>query len=177
MFTILPFSALAHETTGSGPTKLFIHLEPNDAPKPGEQATIYPNLTSTEKGFSVSDCDCTMTISKDGQTVLTQKLASSEDKEAFGITPIPFVFPTEGAYDISVTGKPLKAGAFTAFTLDLDAMILTTALMGEMPHGHAMSHGGHMVHYVLFGAAIVGSIGILVAEERKKYDLQSSQAK
>jgi hypothetical protein len=41
----------AHETTTNGSASVFIHIDPDDNPKPGEPATLFIDVRNKEKDF------------------------------------------------------------------------------------------------------------------------------
>lgn len=168
----------AHEFISSGPATLFLHIDPNDTPVPGQVATIYTNIADKEKGFDVDTCNCTLTVGKDGVTLLSAKLLSSTDPNAFGIQGVPVIFPSAGKYDIGVTGAPTVAGAFTAITLDYDITVgegtgPVTHNGADEDHAAHLDHAGHtplihIIHYSLFGVAIVVALWIAIRENGKE---------
>lgn len=166
---IISFTTLAHahETVKGSTATMFVHIDPVEPPVVGTPATIFINLTNSEKSFAVKDCDCNLTISHDDTVLLAVPLEASDDPEAFGIKPVPMTFMTEGQYDLTVTGSSKNGVVFQPFTLDEDIDVLPIGTTSQA-HSHA-DHTSplHFLHLALLWGGIAAST-LVIYRERKE---------
>lgn len=160
--------AFAHETTREGTVAMFVHIDPNEQPVVGVPATVFINLTNTEKSFAVKDCSCTLVIAHDDTVLMAVPLEPSDDPEAFGIAGVPVIFVTPGSYDLTVSGTPKVAGLFNPFTIDEDITVVSDGTLGTKSDHH--QHGSSVIHFLHF-ALLWGGIGastVVIYRERKE---------
>ncbi len=98
-----------------------LHVDPNDNPIPGEQAFLYFLFGDSTNRFSLSDCNCSLTISEAGKQIYKQMVVYRLDPHPniWG-TRIPYVFPARDVYHLTLTGKPKTLNAFQAFSISWD---------------------------------------------------------
>jgi len=113
--TILLFAppASAHTLKTDGTISAALHFEPDDDPMSGKAVTYILFLNDTTKRFSFGNCDCTITIRKDGKTVSTNPMKLNSQNIIGG----SITFPEGGAYEVVLHGSPIKNAAFQPFTL------------------------------------------------------------
>lgn len=157
----------AHETTTNGSASVFIHIDPDDNPKPGEPATLFIDVRNKEKGFSIENCDCVLTIGQEGTVLSTTSLVPSGDSSTYDVMSVPFTFPKNGTYDIGVDGTPKTPGTFTPFSTDYDVTIGAPTGVSKHDHGEHSSLF-HIIHYGLFGGAMILALAIGIRENRKE---------
>jgi len=99
---LLPSIASAHTLQVDGDVGVLLHVEPDDAPAAGKDATIVAHLEDRQGrlGGDCSGCGIELTISHDGLTLLHRPLTLAD-----GIAEAPFQFPEGGTYQVSISGK------------------------------------------------------------------------
>jgi hypothetical protein len=114
---ILPGLAAAHEVQNDGNMSVLLHMEPQDSPIVGQEATLYFSFTEASDKFQVLDCDCQLKISNGNNVV--KSLALSEVAESFGanVYTTTVTFPKKGVYTVDLAGKS-KTAAFADFHLN-----------------------------------------------------------
>lgn len=157
--------ATAHETVEHGTATMFVHIDPVEPPVAGTLATIFINLTNSEKSFSVRDCDCMLTVAHDKTILLKVVLEASDDPDTFGIKGVPVAFMTAGEYDLTVSGAPKVSSQFTSFDVDYDVDVLPAGSTST-PHSHG-SPFLHDLHLLVLWGGIAAST-LVVYRERKE---------
>jgi hypothetical protein len=113
----LPLLTQAHEIQDDGDMSVLLHMEPEDSPIVGQEATLYFSFTEASDKFKVLDCDCELKIT-DGNAQV-KSLALSEVAESFGanVYTTNVTFPKKGVYTVDLAGKS-KTAAFADFHVD-----------------------------------------------------------
>jgi hypothetical protein len=116
--------ALAHEFVRDGDVAALMHVEPDDAVTAAKPTTAWFELTKRGgEMIGEADCDCRVGIYagaiKPGATPI-QAVAAKDGTagRAKGKLSATLTFPDEGAYTLTLDGKPRKAGAFKPFLLE-----------------------------------------------------------
>ncbi len=151
----------AHDSETSGNASVIIHIDPNDAPKPGKSAFINIDIEDRDKNFNLNYCDCELTVSYEGKSLLERKLIPKIGPGLFNIKPLQFVFPNEGKFDISVSGKPTIAGLFTPFNTDYDINI-TNNSQSSHTHNDSVS----IFSDILLGLVVTGGVLVYLSERK-----------
>ncbi len=95
----------AHVHERSGDISALIHISPDDKPIANEEAVIHLGIQDNNENIYVPNCSCIVTIIKDGEEVLKYKIVENfgEDATLYNAY-VPLKFPSEGAYDIILSG-------------------------------------------------------------------------
>ena len=104
----------AHALEVDGSISGVLHIEPDDQPSSGRRSPFIIFIDDASGRFTLSGCDCTLTVRSAGKTLATQAL----QPDAQGIPAGSFTFPNAGTYDLIVRGAPREQNAFQPFTLD-----------------------------------------------------------
>lgn len=123
-FTFAYFSShivYAHDLQTDNNISAEFHVEPDDNPIPGEQATLHFAIDDRTHKFTIEACTCILSISKQGKIVYSQPLLKNkQDKPSIYNAATEYVFPNNDLYHITLVGKPTVADAFQPFTLSWD---------------------------------------------------------
>jgi hypothetical protein len=71
-------------------------------------------MDDTTGHFSLSACNCTVTVLEDGRIIATQPVERNPQSIPSGV----ITFPQPDVYHLIFNGAPLQPGAFQPFTLD-----------------------------------------------------------
>jgi hypothetical protein len=149
----------AHITVSDGDVDVFVHIDPDDQPIPGEPATFFISIDDQKHTFDIKKCDCALTITQNEKKIFHQALTPTGNTYSNGVEGVVFSFPKEGIYQIAIGGVPTEKNLFQPFTINYNLRIengQTTAEETSM-HMHT-SMGLHILHYALFGIAFIWAI-------------------
>lgn len=119
VFTLLAApQSQAHILKTDGTVGATIHISPDDDPVIGEPATFYFDFKDTAQKFTVEDCQCSVTITENGEKIFSQPLTTDR---------LTYVFPKRGVYSVMVSGQPKTPNTFVPFTLPYDIRVTKTA--------------------------------------------------
>lgn len=110
---LLSPSASAHTLKTDGTISAVLHFQPDDNPMSNKPSEYILFLNDSTKRFSLGDCDCTITIKKDGKTMSTSPMQLNSQ----GVIGGSITFAEAGAYEVIFEGSPHKKDAFQPFTL------------------------------------------------------------
>ncbi len=111
VITVQPASA--HVLKSDGNIGAILHINPDDNPKSGTPTTYALAFTDTSDHFTLKNCNCTVAIQADGQTLATQDLVSKYPLDSENT----YTFPKANVYTLKVTGQPKKGDVFQPFIL------------------------------------------------------------
>jgi hypothetical protein len=114
---VIPQMVYAHFPATDGPMTVILHVDPDDSPIPGEQATLHFLFEASKEHFSLPKCLCFVTISEGGKKLLSQKVTTSANKAVLWDDAVNFTFPKRDIYTIILSGKPTVAKEFKPFSL------------------------------------------------------------
>ncbi len=106
-------TASAHVLKVDGNISAVLHINPDDNPISGTP-TAYALYFNDDTGrFSLSECNCTVTVKNGSQTVAAHSLRDTSRLQSNNT----FTFPKPGAYILTIQGKPKKSDAFQPFEI------------------------------------------------------------
>lgn len=119
----------AHEVEISGEVGGTIHLEPNDNPKSGQATLTWFALT--RRGgqlIPLSECNCTLSVyaqprRQNGSPIQQPTLSATSAEGQQGIPSANITFPSPGAYELVLQGRPITSGSFTPFELKFSVTV------------------------------------------------------
>lgn len=98
----------AHFLETNGKVGATIHIDPDDDPIVGQPATIYFDIKNKSNTFKLSECNCKVTILKDGRWAFYHPLTELS---------VSYTFPAKGTYTIKLSGTPYDEDAYEPFTM------------------------------------------------------------
>ena len=110
----LTSSASAHILKTDGTIGAVLHIDPDDNPVSGNLTSYDLEFKDTTGKFTLSACDCLVTIQQGGQAIYSHRLALTSQTTSQN----SFTFPNADIYDLVITGRPKSVGDFRAFKLD-----------------------------------------------------------
>lgn len=106
-------TAWAHVLQTDGDIGAVLHIKPDDNPTSGTPVDYELSFTDTTGRFRLAECHCTVTILQQDRPIANLTLAASTSQ----LSDNTVTFPVPGVYTLEVSGSPLRAGIFQAFTL------------------------------------------------------------
>jgi hypothetical protein len=97
-----------------GTISAILHVDPNDEPVSGVPTTYILFMDDSTGRFSLPQCNCTVSVKENGQTIAVSSLLDGSD----GIIGGDVTFPRPDVYELTFNGTPTTADAFQPFTLD-----------------------------------------------------------
>lgn len=113
---VIPAPAYAHELQSDGPVHVIMHIGPKDTPVANGQSQLTFYVFDDQGDFLGAHCDCTVTVTQDGTTVLSSPV-EVKDNGVNHVGVVPVVFPDDGNYQIRFSGTPKAGYDFHAFHL------------------------------------------------------------
>lgn len=110
---LLSPSASAHTLKTDGTISAVLHFQPDDDPMSNKPSEYILFLNDSTKRFSLGDCNCTITIKKDGKTMSTSPMQLNTQ----GVIGGSITFAEAGAYEVIFEGSPHKKDTFQPFSL------------------------------------------------------------
>jgi hypothetical protein len=176
---------LAHTLKVQNEVGVSLHIDPDDDPIAGQEAVFYPKITDKTNLFKISDCDCRVQISQNGevlfQTVLITDPSESNGKDAV----FRYTFPAKGNYLLEMSGSSFTK-SFNNFQIkyDLNVTKQSTPAPIETKKETSISDQNSqiestpnssmsLVEYAIFGAGltIILVIALMVYVNRRRRQL------
>lgn len=155
----MPLPAFAHVLETANSIGAVLHVEPHDDPIAGQPSKIRFAVTDKSGRFQAKQCNCTLTISRDGSSQSYSPTLLDQSSVTFSAT-----FPEKAVYTLTLTGNPQEDGSFTPFTLNFTQRVDRT--VGEK-QGAVGFINEHFLHLLPF---LIGTAWLLIAvrQENKK---------
>jgi hypothetical protein len=116
-------NASAHVLKSDGSIGAVIHIEPDDDPIIGEDATFFFEFKDKDNKFGLSRCDCSFSIFDGNERVFSESFAKASGSGDLSSPEFTYIFPKKGVYTLTVIGKPLSDQDFKNFTLEYDLRV------------------------------------------------------
>ena len=147
----LKLPASAHTLAKDGKISAFLHIAPDDVPKPGKVNTVHFYFNDQDFRFSMEDCFCNVSV-KEGKKTLYSGVLPAEDLR---VGKINVLLPDNNfSYDVAVNGTPKADGFFQPFKLKFDIDV-----GNPPPQADSSSHNWIWVLAVV----IVAGAGVILA--------------
>ncbi len=120
-------AAEAHQLQDINNMYAIMHIEPNDAPVASPTPTsllFYFGTYSPKYHFTLSDCDCTVTLKEGSKTISRAGFTTFDGSPTTGTTPITFAKAGAVTVDLSAHSK---SGAFPDFALQYPVQVADTS--------------------------------------------------
>jgi hypothetical protein len=115
----LPTVASAHVLKVDGHVGAVLHINPDDNPTTGKPTDYVLSFNDDTGKFSLSKCNCTVSIIQNGTSVATKPLAISSSE----MSENHYTYIKPDVYTMRITGQPKQAGAFQSFTLNYEVRV------------------------------------------------------
>jgi len=147
----------AHVLQTDGTIGAVMHIDPNDDPIAGEQASFFFEFKDTTNKFTPENCDCKATISEHGHSIYAQPLFQAIPTPSLYSASMFYTLPQPDVYQIILTGTPLSKNAFQPFHL-------TYTVRAEQPNTSQTTqtnnfftqHIGHFIVGILLLLTVIG---------------------
>lgn len=156
-FLSCPSPSLAHTLKTDGNIGGLLHVDPTDEPFAHSPATIYFELTDKTARISPANCECEMTVEREGKQLSTQALYTQVSSSLE--TQITYTFPEPGVYQLKFLGSVGPE----QFNLSFDVRVQPAAQLTD--NGESENHIGH---YIIFGAGGLVLMGYLLYSYKRK---------
>lgn len=168
-FTILFLSfaplAQAHLLATDGSIGAVLHVDPNDQPIAGSQASFFFEFKDKENTFDPTHCDCTFSVAEGGKTIFSQPLFQNAPSPSLTNASVFYTFPQKDVYQVKVVGKPTTPNGFQPFTLTWNFRVDQTANTSTQQSSFWATH---MVHIIIAAVGIVALILLFLQNKLSK---------
>ncbi len=168
-FILTPKLTWAHQLKADGSIGAIVHIDPQDDPIVGEQATFYFAIKDTEGKFRPESCTCTGRILQNGQELFSADLFITGDNQVTS-PQFNFTFPEKGVYTIHVEGHP-KEGSFQPFTLNYDLRVDRISAISNS--WSTLIAKKHMIHYIGLAIITFFLIALIIIDRRRIKNVKS----
>lgn len=110
-FLLFSPPVFAHVLQSNGAIGAVLHIDPEDDPIVGQQASFFFDFKDKQSKFKPENCECTFSISENGKEIYSQALSNSSAS---------YTFTKKGSYKIKISGKPQENADFKPFVLTYD---------------------------------------------------------
>jgi len=123
LFFSFPASASAHILATDNNIGSVLHIDPEDDPIVGQQASFFFEFKDKENKFKPQNCDCTFSLIEGGKQIYSQPLFQNNDNPSLNTASIFYTFPQKDVYKVTIIGKPTSPDAFQPFTLNYNVRV------------------------------------------------------
>lgn len=124
IFLLAPQQTFAAYSASDGNVKGTLEITPKDPPYAGLPLNLKFQFSDTPQGFSLRNCDCTLSVEVAGRLPsnipLTLQNESGPDVQ---FVSVPYLFPSNAKYKLTMDAKPKVANGFTSFNLSWDVNV------------------------------------------------------
>lgn len=107
----------AHTLAKDGKISAFLHIAPDDQPKPGKINTVHFYFNDQDFRFMMENCFCNASVKEDKQILFKGNLTTEDVR----VGKLTVLLPDNNkSYDVVVNGTPKTAGFFQPFNLKFD---------------------------------------------------------
>jgi hypothetical protein len=153
--SLKPTLAQAHLLESDHDIGAVLHVDPNDNPIAGSQASFFFEFKDKTNNFTPATCECTFLVLENGKTIYSQPLFQNTDKPSLTNASVFYTFPKKDVYQIKVTGKPETPGAFQPFTLTWSFRVDESATKASSKSNFLATHLIHIVTAVIGIALLI----------------------
>ncbi len=165
LFFLSPLPAYAHILKTDGNIGAVLHIDPDDDPFVGQQASFFFEFKDKQNKFTPQNCDCTFSITEDGKEIFSQPLFQNNSSPSLDNASVFFTFPEKNVYQVKVTGKPNPADAFQKFTLTYDVRVARTTNSSTTTQGTQATntnwfstHIPHVIGGIIIGLFLIAAL-------------------
>jgi hypothetical protein len=123
VFLVLPSPASAHVLKSDGAIGVLFHVDPDDDPYVGQPANLHFQIKDKDNKFALADCNCTVSILKQGNQIFSSSLNSLDAKTSIYSAGVSYTFTEKAVYTVVLKGSPKASGAFQPFSVQYDVRI------------------------------------------------------
>lgn len=157
---VIPFNkAHAHVLEVDGNIGSVLHLDPDDDPVIGQQATLYFDIKDKTNKFNLQQCNCFVTISLDNTIIHTQEFTHVTAKNP----TFTYSFSEKGVYTIVLKGAPQQPSLFDPFTLTY-VFRVTREKDSTSTSSNSFFSQVHAVHYIGIGIVVIVFLGMIIKQ-------------
>lgn len=171
--------AHAHFLATDGSIGAVLHVDPNDEPIAGSQASFFFEFKDKENKFKPENCDCTFEIDQNGKNIYSQPLFQNNSNPSLSNASVFYTFPQKDVYQIKVVGKPLTPHTFQQFTLTWDFRVDQQAGGQAVLGTQTNFFAEHVTYLVLIGVLLIGFLIYFLSNthKRKKQTMKGGDKK
>ena len=159
---IRPALVLAHEIQSDKGISVLLHVEPNDDPVAGNEATFYFAINDSANHFNAAFCHCVVSVKAGKRIIFFHTNVYQHKTSIYGVTD-HFIFPSEGDYSVQLSGMPTNGHVFQPFAVSYDLGVLheNTAI-----HKRKLVYDGLFIVGLLIGLFLLPTVYIRMTRNR-----------
>lgn len=133
-----------------------LHVDPNDSPMAGSQASFFFEFKDKLNKFKPQNCNCTFEVDADGKAIFTQSLFQNNSNPSLSNASIFYTFPKIDVYTIKVIGNPITPNAFQPFTLTWYFRVDQQATQTQPTNSITNFFSAHLIHIIPIAVLVIG---------------------
>lgn len=169
---LLPQITNAHFLETDNNIGAILHVDPNDDPTVGKQASFFFDFKDKQNKFRADSCNCVFLIKENGKEIFSQPLFQNNATPSLENTSVFYTFPKIDVYEVVVSGKPTVSGTFQSFRLSWNFRIDQQNNISTKPIDTSLRFIQSNLSHVVLGGIGIGILLIMfiiqVRNDRKK---------
>ena len=160
--TLTPISGFTHILKVDRSIGINLHINPDDDPIAGQNATFFPDLRDKDNKFDINDCQCSVKITKNDELQFSKFLNNDQSSNSNNLPVFNYTFPDKGVYSIEFTGKSYS-GNFQDFNIVFDTRIERQPTNSALPidlHSHTS-----LAEYLIFAGGFIFILGVAIFQK------------
>lgn len=159
----------AHVLLTSGTIGATVHIEPEDDPYVGKPSNFYFEFKDKQNKFKPTDCECKISITKDGTEIYSYDLFSNTSANDINSPVFQFTFPEKAVYNLKITGTPKSANSFNPFEINHTVRVSREATNNSTTDSNTNNNSSpHFFHYLAAALALIVFTVILILDRKGK---------
>jgi len=98
-----------------------LHIDPEDDPVAGEQATFFFEMKDKTNKFSAADCNCRVDVYENKNLIYSDAVTQGNSPSSSVL--FAYTFPQKDVYLVKLVGNPQTENSFQPFTLTYDILV------------------------------------------------------
>lgn len=162
-------NAKAHFLATDNNIGALLHVDPNDDPPAGEQASFFFEFKDRQNKFQPKNCDCSFSITENGSVIYAQPLFQNNQNPNLTNASVFYTFPQKDVYLVTVVGKPLNPNQFQPFTLSWNFRVDQIASAKPTTATYKLDFfSTHFVHFIGGGIMLLLFLGYIIYTKLQK---------
>lgn len=159
----------AHVLQSNGSVGAVLHIDPEDDPIVGQQASFFFEFKDKQNKFNPENCTCIFSILENGKEIFSQPLFQSNTDLNSTNTSVFYTFAKRDVYQVKISGKPfMEKKAFDPFTLTYDIRVSRESEGNNSQSNTRNWLSAHMLHIAIFVGGLILLIGIFGMQKKRK---------
>jgi len=146
-----------------------LHVDPNDSPPAGEQASLFFDIKDKENKFSLKNCNCRVDIYEGEKIIYSDAVLKDNKNPNLNTASFFYAFPQVDAYEVRLIGTPVSSASFKPFILSWSLRIDQKGKAADANQSKSNFFTTGAIYSIIGALTIIIVILILKKKANKKY--------